>query len=425
MEDLKLPQLIDGVMGKLEDLNYSKATLQGHRTVYNYLNKFAAAIPTDEYSEELGLDFLDKCSSFRYKRNHHYICPLKSRGEVAATAIRKLGEFKLYGTFSRRTRGMQLSDWAMEDYQLMLSYDHSREQIDVGKSTMNDRLKRLRKFYLYLESIGIRSVKYVTPEIISDYLLTEAGYSKVTIKHTHKQLRNYFRFLHTYEHLPVDFSGFVPSVYAVENASIPMIWSNEDVEKLLASIDLSSPTGIRNYAIILLVAELGIRGCDVISLKKDEIDWGKKEICFIQNKTGVTNNVPMTDRVGWAIINYMRYARPKVDSPYVFLTVNAPYTKLGGTAIDSFLDRQMQKAGIKPNHPNAKTGIYTLRHSLARKLLDKNVPLEDIADIMGHTEITSSSPYLKVDVEGLRRCSLSLEDVMEHLEGGVGACMIR
>jgi site-specific recombinase XerD len=310
---------------------------------------------------------------------------------------------------------MQLEDWAMDDHQIMLAYDHSRAPIDTGKTPMSDRLKRLRHFYLYLESIGLRSVKYITPEIIASYLKTEAGYSKVTIKHLHKSLREYFRFLYKYEHLSIDYSGYVPRVQATENANIPMIWTNDNVEKLLASIDLASPVGRRNYAIFLLIAELGIRACDINALKGSDIDWDKKTIHFDQEKTGDLNVLPLSDRAGWAIIDYVRYARPKVDSPYVFLTCNAPYTQLGKTTAVNALKQQMQIAGIKPSTPGAKTGIHSLRHSLARKLLDKNVSLEDIADIMGHTEVVSSSPYLKIDVEGLRGCALSLKEVAEYV----------
>ena len=412
---LTLPELTERVLAKLMDLKYSKATLNGHRLVYKYLLEYAATIPTNVYTENLGSDFLDKCSSFRHKRGEKYVCPLKSRGETAATAIRKLGEFQRFGAFSRKPISMQLEEWAMDDHQIMLSYDRSREPIDARKTSMSERLKRLRHFYLYLESIGLQSVRYITPEIIESYLMTEAGYSKVTIKHLHKSLRQYFRFLYKYEHLPIDYSGFVPKVQAVKNANIPMIWTNDDVEKLLASIDRASPVGKRNYAIFLLIAETGIRACDINALKGTDIDWNKKTIHFAQEKTGYLNVLPLSDRTGWAIIDYVRYARPKVDSPYVFLTCRAPYTALGKTATVSALKKQMQMAGIKPSSHGVTAGTHSLRHSLARKLLDKNVSLEDIADIMGHTEVVSSSPYLKIDVEGLRCCALSLKEVAEYV----------
>lgn len=415
MLDLKLPELIQGVLAKLEELKYSKGTLNGHRCVYEHLLKYAEKIPTDVYTEDLGDQFLEDCSSFRHLREEKYASSLKSRGELAATAIRKLGEYQKFGTFSRRPIKMQLEEWAMDDHQIMLAYDHSRAPIDTGKTPMSERLKKLRHFYLYLESIGLRSVKYITPEIIASYLMTEAGYSKVTIKQLHKSLREYFRFLYKYKYLSIDYSGYVPRVQATENANIPMIWTNEDVEKLLASIDLASPVGRRNYAIFLLIAETGIRACDINALKGTDFNWDKKSFQIDQEKTGKLNVIPLSDRAGWAIIDYVRYVRPKVDSPYIFLTCNAPYTQLGKTATVSALKKQMRIAGIKPSTPGAKTGIHSLRHSLARKLLDKNVPLEDIADIMGHTEIVSSSPYLKIDVEGLRGCALSLKEVPEYV----------
>ena len=370
MEQMKLQELIDQVLAKLTELNYSVHTIRNHRCVYRFLSEYAETIPTDEFTEDLGLEFLENFSTFRYRREDKKESTLKSRGEVGATAIRKLAEFKRFGTFSRKPRSMQIQDWALDDYQIMLSYGHSCEPIDTGKTTMNDRLK---------------------------------------------QLSQYLRFLYHEGYLREDYSSLIPRSTAVKNAALPMIWDTDDVEKLLGSIDQSSPVGKRNYAVILLFAELGLRAGDVNSLKLSDIDWDKKEINIVQEKTGVLNVCPLTDRAGWAIINYIRYGRPKSDLPFVFLTCNAPYTGFGATTAVTMLKSQMRHAGIKPSHEGAKTGVHSLRHSLARRLLDNDVPLEDIADIMGHTEVVSSSPYLKIDVEGLRRCALSLKEVSRYV----------
>jgi integrase/recombinase XerD len=216
------------------------------------------------------------------------------------------------------------------------------------------------------------------------------------------------RYLHLYGHVQKDYSALIPRVTSVENASVPMIWSENDISKLLQSVDQSSPVGKRNYAILILCTELGLRACDIDNLKLTDIDWSKKEINIVQEKTGVLNTCPLTNAAGWAVINYLRYGRPKSKEPYVFLTCNAPYRKLGPSTATTMLKQQMRLAGIKPSSKVSKTGIHSLRHSLARRLLDKDIPLELVSEIMGHTEIVSSSPYLKIDVAGLRMCALSL-----------------
>ena len=410
MKELNLPELIKEVLAKLEELKYSKGTLNGHRCVYKYLLEYAATIPTDEYTEELGSMFLENSSSFLHKRGEKYVCPLKSRGEMAATAIRKLGEYQRFGAFSRRPIAMQLEDWAMDDHQIMLAYDHSRAPIDTGKTPMSDRLKRLRHFYLYLESIGLRSVKYITPEIIASYLKTEAGYSKVTIKHLHKSLREYFRFLYKYEYLSIDYSGYVPRVQAAENANIPMIWTNDDVEKLLASIDLASPVGRRNYAIFLLIAELGIRACDINALKGSDIDWDKKTIHFDQEKTGDLNVLPLSDRVGWAIIDYLKNGRPESKCTNVFLAHHFPYGPIGSTSsLTGALRKYLIKAEIKIK-PGEAHGIHTLRSTLAQNMLFCGTELPVISQTLAHRdERTTVGNYLRIDTEHLRDCSLELE----------------
>ena len=93
----------------------------------------------------------------------------------------------------------------------------------------------------------------------------------------------------------------------------------------------------------------------------------------------------------------------------MFLTANAPYTQLTTGAIGCILDRQMARCGIRKK-PGVTSGMHSLRHALARRLLE-GMPLSTVADVMGHAEYNSTVPYLKVDIDGLRACALSLEEV--------------
>ena len=211
--------------------------------------------------------------------------------------------------------------------------------------------------------------------------------------------------------LTYDWSFAVPRIIVPKHRNVPALWEEFDLERLLKGIDRGNPKGKRDYAIILMVVQLGIRISDISALRLDNLNWERKEIELIQHKTGNRVTFPILPDIGWAIIDYIRYARPKVEEPFVFLTVNAPYTQLTPGAVGCILDRRMKGCGIS-KRAGVTGGMHSLRHALARRLLEDGTPLSTVADIMGHTSYSSTSPYLKVDVEGLRECALSLGEVL-------------
>jgi site-specific recombinase XerD len=179
----------------------------------------------------------------------------------------------------------------------------------------------------------------------------------------------------------------------------------------LKSVDRGSPTGKRDYAVLLLVVQLGIRISDIANLRLDNLKWDRKEIEFIQSKSNKNAVYPLLDDTGWAIIDYIRYARPQNGYDNVFLACNAPYTNLHPASINAILKRQMKRCGIQKK-AGTVSGMHSLRHALARRLLEQGTSLDNVANIMVHTDYNSTFPYLKVDIDGLRNCGLSLEGVL-------------
>jgi integrase len=163
---------------------------------------------------------------------------------------------------------------------------------------------------------------------------------------------------------------------------------------------------------IFLAVELGLRAVDIQELKLSNFDFVKKEISVTQHKTGSLNVCPMSPDLGWALIDYIQNGRLKHDSPFVFLTCNAPYRQVSAPAITTVLKTQMKRIGMSVESEYIATGIHSLRHSLAHRLLDDNVSVEMIANVMEQEDIISASAYLKGDINGLRKCALSLGGVL-------------
>jgi site-specific recombinase XerD len=259
----------------------------------------------------------------------------------------------------------------------------------------------------------MQGISEVTAETISNYALSLQGGSVVYAKHRLSTLKYYLRYLYKHGYCKQDLSHTVPSVIAPKNMNVPALWNKDEIELLLKSVDRGSPAGKRDYAILLLVVQLGIRITDIANLQLEHLKWERKEIVFAQHKTGGNVVFPMLDETGWALIDYVRYARPKSDSHHVFLTCNAPYTFLQSHSIGNILRRRMARCGIH-KQDGVVSGMHSLRHALARRLLEQGTPLSTVAQIMGHTSYCSTSPYLKVDIDGLRECALSLEGVLCH-----------
>ena len=131
-------------------------------------------------------------------------------------------------------------------------------------------------------------------------------------------LRAFFRFLLEIEEVSTDFAAKTPMVQARKQTRIPSVWTTDELKKLIAAIDRGNPKGKRDYAIILLACCLGMRCVDIKHLKMENFKWEEKKLVFIQSKTKTPTVLPLTPEVGWAVIDYLKYGRPKIDSSLYF-----------------------------------------------------------------------------------------------------------
>ena len=229
----------------------------------------------------------------------------------------------------------------------------------------------------------------------------------LTLRNLHCHLRVFFRYLYLNEFTKDDLSLFIPkSNVLLKRKHIPSTWTREDIDKILACIDLASPVGKRDYAIILLVARLGIRVSDVIRLEFDNIKWEKNCIQISQYKTNEPLVLPLFEDVGQAIIDYVKNGRPASDLKLVFITHKPPFQKFSdNNHLYGMFNKYLYKAGIEVT-PEKNHGMHTLRHSLANELLRKEIPLPVISEILGHKSLETTMQYLRADTEQLRCCTL-------------------
>ena len=214
-----------------------------------------------------------------------------------------------------------------------------------------------------------------------------------------------------------DLSQFIGTIRGTYHQKIPSFWTKNEVNQLLAAIDQNNPNEKRDYAMILLVARLGLRSSDVKKLKFENLHWKENQIVIIQSKTGEPLTLPLLRDVGWAIIDYVQNARPKVDNQHIFLRHLPPYTELSErNHLYKTIEKYMMRAKL-PISAKKRNGMHSLRHSLATTLMEENVPLSDISGILGHTSVDSTSIYLNVDINRLRDCALEVNKLGVEQDG--------
>lgn len=223
------------------------------------------------------------------------------------------------------------------------------------------------------------------------------------VKTTATHLRWFFQFLYRAGRTQDNLSLGIPSVAQRWGQRLPRHLLPEQVETLLAAVKSDTPTGRRNYAMLLLMARLGLRPPEVVAMHIDDIDWCAGEI-MVRGKGNLFDRVPLSQEVGDALAAYVRQDRA-TTSGVLFVTERAPYRPFKDSQmINAVIKNAFAKTGIRP--PARYVGAHILRHSLATNLVRHGASLEEIANVMRHRSRATTLTYAKLDVEGLRSIAL-------------------
>ena len=215
-------------------------------------------------------------------------------------------------------------------------------------------------------------------------------------------LRSFLRYARYRGEVTLDLAAAVPVVADWSMPSIPRAIAADQVRRLLASIDRRTAIGRRDYAILLLLARLGLRSSEVAFLELDDIDWKSGQL-RVRGKRGQHNELPLPVEVGKAIAAYLRRGRPKSASRRVFLRAKAPTRGFrGASGVGSIVRNSIQRAGVDaPTH-----GAHQFRHGLATEMLHKGSSLVEIGEVLGHRHPQTTKIYTKVNIKALRTLAL-------------------
>ena len=229
---------------------------------------------------------------------------------------------------------------------------------------------------------------------VEAFVVTLAGYQVKTVEQKLCAVRSFLRFACAGGLVNAAVLEAVPAVRSSRQVRVPPVWDPADVARILDAVDRGNPCGKRDYAIILLVTRLGLRGVDVKRLEFADFDWPGNRLSVVQAKTGHRVQLPLLKEVGWAVIDYIRHGRPVCDCPQVFLRHHAP---IGPFSEQDHLHQILVKHARVAHVPvgeKRRHGMHSLRHTLATRLMEDGTPVEQIADILGHQSVQSAGVYL-------------------------------
>ena len=212
-------------------------------------------------------------------------------------------------------------------------------------------------------------------------------------------LRNFFRYLFKAGKTNANLALGIPSVAQRYGTRLPRHLTTEQVEIVVKAVRTDTAIGRRNYAMVLLLARLGLRAPEAIAMQLDDIDWRSGEI-IVRGKGNRHDRVPLPPDVGEALADYIRSDR-KTASRALFVTDRAPHRPFkDGQMLNNVLRAAFARTGLKP--PAPYVGSHILRHRLATNLVQHGASLAEIGDMLRHRSRASTMLYARLDIDGLR-----------------------
>jgi integrase len=396
-----LSALVSGLDAELRRLGYKDSTLVWYRGCWRRLARFFAVRGVEEFSLDVAMAWVDDaCGGFFDKERAG---TLKPTDIYLFRVAQMLGDYAVHGAVLRRY-SRSVNKLAGERVDVVARFQDRLRAADRAVSTVRVYTTVAAEFVAFAATRG--GLARCDAGVLGAFVATLAGYQAKTVEQKLCAVRSFLRFACADGLVDAAVLDVVPAVRSSRQARVPSVWDPGDVARILEAVDRGNPCGKRDYAIILLVTRLGLRGVDVKRLEFADFDWPGNRLFVVQAKTGHRVQLPLLKEVGWAVIDYIRHGRPVCDCPQVFLRHLAPIGPFSDQDhLHQILVKHARVAHV-PISDRRRHGMHSLRHTLATKLMEDGTPVEQIADILGHQSVQSTGVYLKSSLGLLAKCAL-------------------
>ena len=268
----------------------------------------------------------------------------------------------------------------------------------LTQATLNNYLPVIHCFLAERFGIGDVMLNEIDASDVTCFVLRHArimGRRSAQLMTT--ALRGFFRFLYLRGDISFDLASSVPTVADWRMSDLPKSLESDEVELLLQSCDRLNTTGQRDYAILILLARLGLRAGEIVAMTLDDIHW-EAGLVTIHGKGARRDQLPISQDIGDAMATYIRYGRPPCNTRRVFIRARAPRKGFSSSvAISNIVHRALKRTGLNP----IRKGAHLLRHSLASKMLHHGASLSEIGEILRHSTQNTTEIYTKIDLPAL------------------------
>ena len=319
-----LPALVQGLDAELVRLGYKDATMVWYRRCWRRMQEHFAARGAGEFSLDAAMAWVDDACGFFGKEQAG---TLKPNDIYLFRVAAMLGEYAAHGAVLRRyNRSVSKLDEA--GVEAVARFQAHLRSAGRSASTVRTYGTLAGEFVAFAGTRG--GLACCDAATIGAFVATLAGYRFKTVEQKLCAVRSFLRFASAAGLVGGACLETVPAARSARQARIPSVWDPGEVARIVEAIDRDNPCGKRDYAIILLITRLGLRGVDIRRLEFADFDWPGNRLFVTQAKTGHRVQLPLLKEAGWAVIDYIRHGRPDSDCPQVFVRHLAPIGPFSG-----------------------------------------------------------------------------------------------
>lgn len=355
-------------------------------------------VGTDRYSEEILNQIVD-AKRLQYEKGQISRVPYQNLRKSAHW----LREMHLTGSI---TQG-KIPNWGLREpiaeFKALLLEFCTEARMSIATTSFNVARSAIRRFLFEMEDRGFRSLADFTQINVNGCVTSFAAHYAGGLSSAIYSVRLFLKFLYERNLTILDLSQTLPELVATRKM-FHEGFTGDELESLLEHPDRMTAIGKRDYAMMVLAAQSGLRACDVVRLEFGSIDWRTREIRLVQHKTGEPMSLPLQAESGNAIADYILNGRPDSALPNVFLCHTGVIRPLDARSASGVVSKHMKLAEI----PAKRRAFHALRRTFGTRLLQNEVSFELIQQLLGHRNMDSMKLYLSIDEQGLKQCALPL-----------------
>ena len=337
----------------------------------------------------------------------------RNRRNALVKSARMMLEFQKTGQVAWRV--MSPAPDLSESSREVLEQFAAEVSLDVATGSARLLASDIRIFLAYLDRVGRGDLGAVTVDDVRGFMVEMAPRRPAGMGNVVWSLKKFFGFLNAAGISDVRIDGLLARAAPRRVRALPC-FTREETGRLLEGIETETACGKRDYAMVVLAVSTGLRCCDIVALRLEEIDWRRDEIALVQAKTSRPLVLPLSALAGNAVAEWILHGRPDCDAPEVFVRLQPPLVKLGNSTGSTLMRRRLARAGIDHVAHDGKS-FHALRRTAGTRLIESGAGLPLAAQILGHARIDSSRRYFALASEQFRQCCLPLAEFTCIKEG--------